>query len=410
VIADTAEIRSAFPALERREAGKPVAYFDAPGGTQVPRVVADAISDHLLAHNGNAGWAFPTSVETARVVANARSAAADFVGGNRAGLVFGTSMTALTFQFAEAFGGTLHPGDEIVVTRLDHRANVDPWMSVAADHGATVRVVPFDPADAGLYESALDSAIGPRTRLVAVGAAANAVGTINDVRRAAGLARSRGAVSFVDAVHSAPHFRTDMKAWGCDVVVCSPYKFYGPHVGILCARPELLRGLEARKIGPAPERDPARWERGTLPFEALAGATAAIDWLASLAPEACGTRNQRLTATFQALHERGDQLVGRLWDGLDGLSGVRLYGPRPGQPRTPTVAFTTEAIPSADVAGRLAAEHGVFVSHGHFYAPDVLEDLDVSDDTGLVRAGCACYTTSEEVDRLLEGVRDILRR
>jgi cysteine desulfurase family protein (TIGR01976 family) len=409
VIADTAEIRSAFPALERHEAGRPVAYFDAPGGTQVPRAVADAISDHLLAHNANAGWAFPTSVETAQVVANARSAAADFLGGPRAGVVFGTSMTALTFLFAESFGSTLGPGDEIVVTRLDHRANVDPWMLVAADHGATVRAVPFDPTNGALDMSALDAAIGPRTRLVALGAAANSLGTINDVRVAADLARSHGAVSFVDAVHWAPHLRTDMDFWGCDAVACSPYKFYGPHVGVLCARPELLQSLEAKKLGPAPDDDPARWERGALSFEALAGMIAAIDWLASLAPAACGARNQRLTETFRSLHERGDDLVSRLWAGLDRLPGVTLYGPLPGEPRTPTVAFTTEAIPSAELAGRLAAEHGVFVSHGHFYAPDTVKDLGVPDATGLVRAGCACYTTSEEVDRLVAGVRELLR-
>jgi len=388
----------------------PVAYFDAPGGTQVPRIVAEAISNHLLEHNANAGWAFPSSVETARVMEAARDAAADFVGGVPDGVVFGPSMTALTFQFAAAFGRTLSDGDEIVVTRLDHRANVDPWIAMAADRGAVIRVIPFRPEDGSLDWSVLEASVGPRTRLVALAAAANAVGTINDVRRAAELTHAHGALLFVDAVHSAAHIQTNMSAWDCDVVVCSPYKFYGPHAGILCARPDVLSSLEARKIGPAPDTDPARWEYGMPAYEALAGVTAAIDWLASLAPADAGSRPEHLETTFRALHERGEQLVGQLWEGLTRLPGVHLFGPPPGKPRTPTVAFTVESMSSADLAGRLAADHGVFVSHGHFYAPDTLQDLAVPDATGLVRAGCACYTTDDEVDRLLIGVRDIIRR
>ncbi len=406
---DTSEIRAAFPALERREAGKQVAYFDAPGGTQVPRVVADAIADHLLAHNANVGWAFPTSAETARVVEAARSAAADFVGGDPRGVVFGPNMTSLTLQFAMAFGQTLRDGDEIVVTRLDHRANIDPWRAVAADRGMTIRVVPFRPDDGSLDLSLFEAAVGPHTRLVAVGAASNSIGTINDLCRASEIAKARGALLFVDAVHSAPHMRTDMLAWGCDVLVCSPYKFYGPHAGILCARPEVLGSLKARKIGPAPDDDPARWEIGAPAFEALAGTTAAIDWLASLAPPDTGSRVERLDAAFKWLRERGDGLVHRLWEGLTRLPGIRTYGPPPGRPRTPTIAFVADTISSADLAIRLATEHGVFVSHGHFYAPDTVRDLAVTDHTGLVRAGCACYTTYEEVDRLIAGVREIVR-
>lgn len=408
MIAETSEIRAAFPALERLEAGRQVAYFDAPGGTQVPRVVADAVADYLLAHNANAGWAFPTSAETARVMDAARSAAADFVGGDPGGVVFGPNMTSLTFQFAAAFGQTLRDGDEIVVTRLDHRANIDPWMAVAKDRGATIRVVPFRPDDGSLDWSLFEAAVGSRTRLVAVGSASNSVGTINDVFRAAEIAKAHGALLFVDAVHSAAHVRTDMLAWGCDVLVCSPYKFYGPHAGILCARPEVLCSLQARKVGPAPEDDPARWETGTPAFEALAGTTAAIDWLASLARPDTGSRVERLDAAFAGLHDRGEGLVGRLWEGLASLPGVRVYGPPPGHARTPTVAFVAAAISSARLAARLAAEHGVFVSHGHFYAPDTVQDLAIIDPTGLVRAGCACYTTVEEVGRLVDGVREII--
>ena len=409
MIPDTSAIRAHFPALTRHEAGVPVAYFDAPGGTQVPLVVAEAISEHLLAHNANAGWSFPTSVEAARVMAAARSAAADFVGGDRSGVVFGPNMTTLTFQIATAFGQTLREGDEIVVTRLDHRANIDPWMALARERGATMRVVPFRLEDGSLDWPALEESVGPQTRLVALSAAANALGTINDVRRVADLTHSHDALLFVDAVHSAAHIRTDMAAWNCDMVVCSPYKFYGPHAGIFCARPGILSSLEAKKIGPAPDSDPARWESGTPSYEALAGTTAAINWLSSLTPASAGSRSERLDITFRELHDRGDKLATRLWGGLAGIPGVQVFGPLPDQPRTPTVVFVAESISSEDLAGRLAAEHGVFVSHGHFYAPDTLVDLGIADVSGIVRAGCACYTTEDEVDRLLTGVREIIR-
>jgi cysteine desulfurase family protein (TIGR01976 family) len=342
-------------------------------------------------------------------MASARSAAADFVGGERGGVVFGPNMTSLTFQFAAAFGQSLAEGDEVVVTRLDHRANIDPWTAQAAERGATIRVVPFQLGDGSLDWPALEEAVGPRTRLVALSAAANALGTINDIRRAADLAHGHGALLFVDAVHSAAHIRTDMAAWDCDVVVCSPYKFYGPHAGILCARPDVLASLEARNIDPAPDSDPARWEWGTPAYEALAGTTAAINWLASLAAANAGSRSERLDITFRELHERGEQLVARLWEGLTRLPAIQVYGPPPGNPRTPTVVFIAESTPSALVAGRLSAEYAIFVSHGHFYAPDTVNDLGVSDTTGLLRAGCACYTTEDEIDRLLNGVREITR-
>jgi len=318
-------------------------------------------------------------------------------------------MTSLTFQFAEAFGRTLREGDEIVVTRLGHRANIDPWTNIASNSGATIRTIPFRPHDGSLDWSVLEDSVGPRTRLLALSAAANVLGTINDVRRAAELTRAHGILLFVDAVHSAPHIRTDMEAWACDVIVCSPYKFYGPHAGILCARPDVLASLETRKIGPAPNKDPARWESGTPAFESLAGTTAAINWLASLASPDAGSRPEQLEATFREFHQRSQHLVGRLWEGLTGLAGVQVYGPPPDRPRTPTVAFTTESLPSAALAGRLASEHAVFVSHGNFYAPDTVQDLAISDATGMVRAGCACYTSDDEVDRLITGVREIIK-
>lgn len=424
-VASTSRLRADFPALERRHAGHPVAYFDGPGGTQVPAAVAHAVHDHLLAHNANAGWQFPTSLESAHVAVAARRAAADFVGGLPEGVVFGPNMTSLTWMFARALTRALAPGDEIVLTRLDHRANVDPWRRMAEARDLVVRTVPFG-SDGYLEDDHMAAAIGKRTRVVAVTAAANAIGSVVDVAAVAAAARAVGALVYVDAVHSAAHLRTDVARLGCDALVCSPYKFYGPHAGVLWAKPDLLARLAPQRLGPAPADGPPAWESGTPAYEAMAGTTAAIDWLAGLAepadaevgtpasasreapaPEAAA-RSECLDATFAALHERSHNLTVRLWDGLAALEGVRLFGPVPSDPRTPTVAFAVRGTDAAGVARHLAERFGVFVSHGNFYAPDVLTDLGIEDPGGLVRAGCACYTTGEEVDRLVAGVSDLL--
>jgi selenocysteine lyase/cysteine desulfurase len=246
--------------------------------------------------------------------------------------------------------------------------------------------------------------VSPRTRLVAVGAASNALGTLTDLARAAELARSVGAYLFVDAVHSAPHRLTDVRAVGCDFLACSAYKFYGPHVGAMFCRRELLEALPFPKLQPAPEEGPERAELGTLNHEGMVGAAAAVDFLASLAPDS-GDRRARLAASYDALHRRGSALARRLWEGLSSIEGVTLYGPPPGSPRTPTVAFTVRGVASTEVARRLAAR-AVFVSHGDFYALTVVERLGLLPE-GLVRAGCACYTTAEEVERLINGVEEM---
>lgn len=415
IVASTSRLRENFPALERRHAGHPVAYFDGPGGTQVPAIVADAVHDHLLAHNANAGWQFPTSIETSNVAAAARLAGADFVGGDADGIVFGANMTSLTWMFARALTRTLSPGDEIVLTRLDHRANVDPWRRMAEERDLVVRTVPFGP-DGYLEEDKLAAAMGDRTRVVAVTAAANAIGSVVDVAAVTAAAHAVGGVVFVDAVHSAAHVRSDVAKLGCDALVCSPYKFYGPHAGVLWAKPDLLARLDPPRIGPAPAEGPAAWEAGTPAFEAMAGTTAAIDWLAGLAepvsteggdPTPAATRPERLDTTFAALHDRSRTLTSRLWEGLARLDGVRLFGPVPADPRTPTIAFAVRGTEAGDVARHLARRFGVFVSHGNFYAPDVLTDLGIVEAGGVVRAGCACYTTGEEVDRLVEGVGEL---
>ena len=405
-VASVETIRSRFPALGRLHNGAPVAYFDGPGGTQVPQSVVDAMSDYLLHHNANTHWAYPTSVETDALIAGSREAVADFLGGRPSEIAFGANMTTLTFHLGRALGRRWATGDEIVVTELDHHANVDPWRQLAKERGLTVKAVPFRTETGQLDMDALASALGPRTRLLAIGGASNALGTINDVRRAADLAHAAGALVFVDAVHYAPHALVDVAALGADFLACSAYKFYGPHIGVLWGRQQLLEALDLPKLEPAPENAPDRLETGTQNHEGIVGAAAAVDFLASLAEGP--TRRARLGSAFTALHARGQQLVERLWSGLRALDGVSVYGPPPSEPRTPTVSFTVRGVSSEDVA-RALAEKAVFVSNGDFYATTAVARLGHAAD-GVVRAGCACYTTLDEVERLLDSVAALVRR
>ncbi len=361
MMTSTEEIRRCFPALARTHNGYPVAYFDGPGGTQVPRIVVEAMNDYLYHHNANTHWAYPTSEETDAIIDSARSVLAGFLNANPTEIVFGANMTTLTFHLARALGRRYERDDEILVTELDHHANVAP------------------------------------------GAASNALGTINDARRAAEMAHSLDAKIFVDAVHYAPHELVDVRDWNCDFLACSAYKFYGPHIGILYGRHDLLGSLDFPKLIPAPDSAPENAETGTQNHEGIVGAAAAVDFLASLAPGP--KRRERLHAALRQLHERGDALITQLWNGLQEMRHVHLYGPPPGTTRTPTIAFTVNGVPSVEVAKKLA-ERGVFLSHGDFYAMTVVERLGQARH-GLVRAGCACYTTSEEVDRLLAGVREL---
>jgi cysteine desulfurase family protein (TIGR01976 family) len=404
-VASTDEVRAHFPALQRRHNGAPVAYFDGPGGTQVPRVVVDAASDYLLHHNANTHWAYPTSVETDALLAHAREALADFVGGRPSEIAFGANMTTLAFHLGRALARRWSPGDELVVTELDHHANSDPWRELAKERALTVRAVRFRPETGQLDMDELAAALGPRTRLLAIGAASNLLGTINGVRRAADLAHAAGALVFVDAVHYAPHVLVDVAALGADFLACSAYKFYGPHIGVLWGRQALVEELDAPRLAPAPDDSPERLETGTQNHEGMVGAAAAVDFLASLAT--APTRRARLAATFDALHARARVLVERMWSGLREIPGVTLYGPPPSEPRTPTMSFTVRGVPSEQVARALAAR-AVFVSHGDFYALTAVARLGQAKD-GVVRAGCACYTTADEVDRLLDGVRALAR-
>jgi cysteine desulfurase family protein (TIGR01976 family) len=400
------EIRRCFPALARTHNGYPVAYFDGPGGTQVPGAVVEAMSDYLCHHNANTHWAYPTSEETDAIIDSARNALADFLNAGPAEIVFGANMTTLTFHLARALGRGYERGDEILVTELEHHANIAPWRALEKECGVKVRVVKMISQTGELDWNDFSRQLTGRTKLVAIGAASNALGTINNVRRAGEMAHSSGAQIFVDAVHYAPHELVDVRDWNCDFLACSAYKFYGPHIGILYGRHELLGSLDFPKLIPAPDIAPENAETGTQNHEGIAGAAAAVDFLASIASLASGaTRRERLHAALGQLHARGDALITQLWNGLREIGRVRLYGPPPGTARTPTIAFTVNGVPSIEVAKKLA-ERGVFLSHGDFYAMTVVERLGQAPQ-GLVRAGCACYTTAEEVDRLVAGVRDL---
>ena len=404
-LASVEEIRARFPALQRTHNGRSVSYFDGPGGTQVPTDVVDAMTDYLYYHNANTHWLYPTSVETDGMISAARDAAADFLNASSDEVSFGNNMTTIAFHVARALGRGWTAGDEIIVTELDHQANVAPWREVARDRGLVVRLVRMHPDTGTLDWDDLRAAFTTRTKLLAIGAASNALGTVTDVAAATRLAHAAGALSFVDAVHYAAHGVIDVQAWDCDFLVCSSYKFYGPHHGVLFGKRALLEALDVPKLAPAPNEAPERLETGTQNHEAIVGTGAAIDFLASLAHG--GTRRERLTNAMHALHTRGDALVARLWDGLHTIPGVTTYGPPPGSRRTPTVSFTVAGHDSDAVATALAAR-AVFASNGDFYATTILERIGQAKD-GVVRAGCACYTTAAEVDRLLEAVDEFAR-
>jgi cysteine desulfurase family protein (TIGR01976 family) len=406
-VATVDEIRARFPALERRHAGRPVAYFDGPGGTQVPTAVSDAVTEYLLHHNANTHWRYPSSRETDAMLDAAREALADFLGATPGEIAFGANMTTLTFHLARGLGRAWGPDDEIVVTELDHHANVAPWRALERERGVAVRMVPIVPETGELDWTALERTLSSRTRLLAIGAASNALGTLTDVSRAAALARDAGALTFVDAVHYAPHRLVDVRAIGCDFLGCSAYKFYGTHVGVLYGRGDRLAALDIPKLEPAPETAPERVETGTLNHEGIAGAAAAVDFLASLAQSA-ESRRERLRAALAELDRRGVALAQRLLDGLASIRGARVFGPAAASARTPTVAFTLNEAPPDDVADALA-DVAVFVSTGDFYATSVVRRYGLASRGGLVRAGCAAYTTADEVDRLLAAVERVAR-
>jgi cysteine desulfurase family protein (TIGR01976 family) len=383
---DVTAVRERFPALATR-----AAYLDGPGGSQVPQAVLDAVAGYLRDSNANLGGAFPTSAASDEVIASGRAAAADFTGGEPEGIAFGANMTTLNFQLAHAVARMLEAGDEIVVTQLDHDANVSPWLLVARDHGLAVRTAPIRTDDVTLDEDALEGLIGERTRVVAFTLASNAVGSIPDAARLAAAAHRVGALAWADGVHLAPHRRLRAREWGIDVLLCSPYKFFGPHLGIAAIRPDLAESLPADRVRPASEDPPGhRFETGTQSHEAIAGTVAAIGYLRSLG-------GGDLDVAFDHIEQHETALSERFLAAVP--DDLTLYGIPRADGRTPTFCFNLAGQEPRAVAARLG-ERGIYVWDGDYYAFEPLRALGL-DEGGAVRAGFLHYTTEEEVDRLL---------
>lgn len=406
------QVRAQFPALARTDGGAPRIYFDAPGGTQACRPAIAAMTRHLEEGSANSGGAFATSVETDALSQAAHEAAADLLGAEAGDIAFGPNMTTLTLSVSRALARTWQPGDEVVVTRLDHDANVASWLLAARDSGAIVKWIDIDPEAGTLRLDQLPSLLSPRTRLVAVGGASNALGTLNDVAAVVAAVKAHSdALVYVDAVQSVPHVPTDVRALGCDFLACSPYKFFGPHQGVLWASPEVAASLEAYKVRPATIDPPAhRFETGTQSFEGQAGIIGTIDyleWLGRLiAPEAPNSRRAALVAAMQGCTVYEREIGERLLAGFRAIPGLRLYGPPTMEGRVPTFGFTLEGHHPDAVAAHLAARN-IFAWSGSFYAVEPVERLGLADKGGLVRVGLCHYSTAEEVDALLGALADL---
>jgi cysteine desulfurase family protein (TIGR01976 family) len=397
-LAPIEQIRAQFQGLAPDHA-----HLDGAAGTLVPESVVEAIAEAARFGMANVHGAFAASQVSTAIVDDARQALADLVGGAPEGVVLGPNMTTLTFHIADALSRTWKAGDEIVVTSLDHDANIRPWCLAAERAGAVVRVAEFDPEAGELPVEAVQQVLTARTRLVAVTAASNAIGTRPDVAAIAGLAHAEEALTYVDGVHATPHGPTDVSALGADLYACSSYKFFGPHTGAVIADPDLLAALHPAKLVPSPEESPERFERGTPPFELLAGVTAAIDWLAGLT-DTPGSRRQKLLATFTALEDTLRPLHHRLLDGLAHIDGARVLGAA--QHRTPTVSFTLGSHHPDAVAAHLA-ERGVDVWSGDNYAYELMRRFGLADSGGAVRASVVLYNTPEDIDRLLSAVAEL---
>ena len=416
---DLSSFRSEFPALQRRDAqGRPAVYFDGPGGTQVPQRVVEAMSDYLIAHNANTHGAFTTSGRTDEILHAAREAMADFFNAAATQVVFGANMTTLTFHLSRSLARDWREGDEIIVTRLDHDANVSPWLALQ-ERGIKARFLDFHPEDCTLDYDGLDRLLSSKTKLVAVGLASNATGTINEVQRIIAKAHAAGALVYVDAVHYAPHAPIDVQALDCDFLVCSAYKFFGPHVGVLYGRHEILERLPAYKVRPQDMNPPFKFETGTLNHEGLAGTHAAIDYLAGLgkavqaqyanAFKKFSGRKLQLKCALAAIQAFERKLSEKLLESLQALPGMKIYGltaPARLEQRTPTVAMRMPKHSPRAIAERLAAEN-IYVWDGNFYALEVTTRLGVEEQGGVVRIGLVHYNTAEEIERLSRVLREL---
>jgi cysteine desulfurase family protein (TIGR01976 family) len=407
---DPQPLRAEFPALARTQDGRPVVFLDGPGGTQVPQRVIDAVAGYYHESNANDGGAFATSQASDAIVAEARRAVADLLGaGSVDEIKFGHNMTTLTFHLSRSIAASFAPGDEILVTTLDHEANVSPWRAIAADRGLVIKTVEIDPSECTLDLADLEAKLSPRTRLVAVGYASNAVGTINPVKRIVELAHAAGALTYIDAVHFAPHGPIDVRELGTDFLVTSVYKWFGPHLGALYGRAEILDALPAYKVRPAHDR----FETGTQSFEAIAGALAAVDYLRSVgvrsgatAAVAGSTRRDELLGSMQAIAAYEGDLARRFLSEVSDIPGLHVWGiADPGRvaERTPTFALTFDAVLPRAAAEALGRQ-GIYAWDGDFYAQGLIERLGLSAGGGVLRLGIVHYTSAEEVDRTIEAI------
>jgi cysteine desulfurase family protein (TIGR01976 family) len=417
---DPYALRKQFPSLAQDVDGRPAIFFDGPGGTQTPQRVIDAIGHYLSHDNSNLGGAFVTSQHTDGVAEAARQAMADFFNARRPEEIsFGQNMTSLTFAASRAISQQWQPGDEIIVTRLDHDANITPWVLAARDQGVTVRWLDFRPADCTLDLDSLSQLLNERTRLVAVSYASNAVGSLVDVNRIARLAHSAGALIYVDAVHYSPHNPVDVQAIDCDFLVASAYKFFGPHTGILYGKYELMDRLAAYKVRPAPALPPGKWETGTQSFESLAGVTAAIDYLAAVGQDSSATpagetpqftsRRLHLKEAMKVIKKYEEGLSQHFLEQATTVPGLRLFGISDVErlsERAPTFAIALGGHSPRNIAEYLGRQ-GIFTWDGHYYAVAVMERLGVLEAGGLLRIGFVHYNTKEEIDRLIVGLKQL---
>ena len=405
-------VRAQFPSLSQTVNGHAATFLDGPGGTQVPQRVVDAISDYLRRDNANTGGAYATSRHTDAMITGARSAMADFLGCDPDEVVFGPNMTSLTFAMSRAIGRELGPGDEIVLTHLDHDANISPWRALE-ERGVTIRMAEIHEDDCTLDMDDLARQITDRTKLVAVGYASNAVGTINNVKEVVRLAHQRGAMAYIDAVHYAPHGPIDVRALDCDFLVCSTYKFFGPHMGVLYGKREHLKRLQPYKVRANTNAIPNRWEWGTLNHECIAGIAACVDYLADLGRHvnsSVSTRRTAVLAAFEAIQKHERELMERLIRGLLAIPGLKLYGISDSKRfdrRCPTIAVRVKGRTPLELATQLG-ERGFFTWDGNYYALNLTERLDVEKDGGFLRIGLAHYNTAEEVGRLMAALREIV--
>ena len=409
---DLGWVRAQFPSLSQKVNGQPAVFLDGPGGTQVPQRVIDAISDYLKRNNANTGGAYQTSRNTDAMIAGARAAMADFLGCDADEVVFGANMTSLTYALSRAIGKELRTGDEIVLTHLDHDANVTPWRALE-ERGVVIRTAEIQEADCTLDMDDFAAQINPKTKLVAVGYASNAVGTINDVKEIVRLTHQRGAMAFIDAVHYAPHGAINVRALDCDFLVCSTYKFFGPHMGVLYGKREHLERLHPYKVRANSNAIPNRWEWGTLNHECIAGIAACVEYLADLGRSvnpAVASRRAALSAAFEAIQKHERDLMETMIHGLLEIPGLKLYGindPKQFARRCPTMAVRIKGHTPLELATKLG-ERGFFTWDGNYYALNLTERLDVEKDGGFLRIGLAHYNTREEVERLLAALREIV--